>query len=727
MASFNDDYSYDERQKQTFKSLCYVEANAGTVIKRLADIEADELRPFHVDKNRPSKFDNRGRLYHDNIFPEGFLGVIDWTVEPKRDDPDNDFVPQPIREAQETPILIWPTPSTSDVEDVKERLKVGVRVNVKGKIRTLFVPKRSYQNLSYGLAYVEGAFCALEDCDCEDVDGETVWKLKPKTSFLPVFKISSCQTIEIKYLDKQFRFLNSLNLGTSIKDIAVKTPKEIALDVVNEKWPSVVNAAKELNRGDKQAIKKCFERLPVATIVEEIARRYKCSLEEAESYWEETRRYVDGWIEVEDGDIKAFIELLERNDELRERYYDFWLQQFENQLKEEEEKTKERREATKKELQNVCKQKERVEKERDALIEAQKRLIDETAALESECERKKNALRQIERELSEAIRREWSAAEENAAEFWAKKVVFSTETRRDGANQSDDGKNVRKSSLFTPGTVFRPLETGKIDRFPTAKILEKNLKRRVVSDCNEELEAFVLAAFELGEALILAGPCGERIVDALAAACCEGRRPGTLRCDGDWNEDAVAEAEAGDDEIILVKNALNSRWVDRWPDAVAESSKRWILTTPFEEDLTLLPKGFYNYFAPVLTEMFVVDVNCEDKPLAAGKSVPRDRSNEKIKEVKFNFDGESFGKMRASAFYCKRLEATLKRAYQIGTEILKLDEASQTRLTFLLGVAPFAFATGNLDVLREAFEWEKEKLDDNCRKTIRRLLGDAEE
>ena len=68
MASYYGDYFYDERQKQTFKSLCFVEANAGTVIKRLADVEADELRPFHVDKNRPPKFDNRGRLYHDNIF-----------------------------------------------------------------------------------------------------------------------------------------------------------------------------------------------------------------------------------------------------------------------------------------------------------------------------------------------------------------------------------------------------------------------------------------------------------------------------------------------------------------------------------------------------------------------------------------------------------------------------------------------------------------------------------
>ncbi len=722
MASYYGDYFYDERQKQTFKWLCFVEANAGTVIKRLADVEADELRPFHVDKNRPPKFDNRGRLYHDNIFTEGFLGIIDWTVAPKKDDPDNDFVFQPIREAQETPVLIWPTPSTSDVEEVKERLKVGVRVKAKGKMRTLFVPNRSYQNLGRGFARVEGALCALEDCDCEDVDGETVWKLKPETAFLPVYKISLRQTIEIKCLDKQFRFLNSLNLGTPNKNIAVKTPKEIALDVVNEKWPSVVNAAKELNRGDKQAIKKCFESLPVTTIVEEIARRCQCSFEEAETHWEETRRYVDGWIEVEDGDIKAFTELLERNDELRERYYNFWRQQFKNRLKEEEKKTSERREAAERELQNILDQSKRVEEEYNALKDKQKRLTDETAVLASECERKKNALRQIERELSEAIRREWSAAEENAAEFWAKKVVFSTETLRDGAKQCDDGKNVRKSSLFTPGVALS-VEAEKNDKLSFDKALAEHLEKQIESDFVEELAAFLIAGFTRREPspLILAGPCGDRVAEALAAV--RGRRPGTLRCNGDWNEDAVAQAANANDEIILVKNALNPRWVDRWPDAVAESSKRWILTTTFPEDLTLLPQGFYNYFTPVLTDILVGKVDGEE----AGESETWDSAEEETKGSKFKFDDKSFVKMRANSFYCNRLEETLKRAYQVGRKEFQFDDKSQTRLTLLFGVAPFAFATGNLDVLREAFEWEKEELDGKCRETIRRLLGDAEE
>ncbi|MBQ8286348.1 MAG: hypothetical protein IJZ10_08595 [Thermoguttaceae bacterium] len=579
MAIFND-HARNDRQEQTFKSLCCVEGIEGFSIRRLADVDENSgLRRFERQKEE-FPYSDWNHFYNGGSFEVGAVEIIQWKPEPNRNDPSKTFFR--LEKSKETPILVCPVPSARHVEEVKERLRVGVNVKTKGNVRALFVPSQFYQSLIRGLAYGEGALCTLEECDCKYINGETVWKLKPETAFLPVFKISSRQTIDIKCLNEEFCFVRFLDLGNPTKDIAVKTPKEIALDVLNEKWPSVVNAAKELTRGGKQPIKKCFESLPGTTIVEEIARRYKCSLEEAETHWEETRQYVDGWVEAEDADIKAFIKLLESNDELRERYYDFWRQQFENRLKEEEKKTSKRREAAEKELQNILDQSKRAEEEYNALKDKQKRLTDETAALASECERKKNALRQIERELSEAIRREWSAAEENAAEFWAKKLVFSTETRRDGANRSDDGKNVRKSSLFTPGTVFRPLETDKIDKLPPPKILEQNLKRRVVSDYNRELAAFAFSAFSRRQALILAGPCGERIAEALAAAC-GGRRPGTLRCDGDWNGDAVALAADGDDEIVLAKNALNPRWVDRWPDAVAESPKQWILTTPFRK------------------------------------------------------------------------------------------------------------------------------------------------
>ncbi|MBR4835356.1 MAG: hypothetical protein IKU86_13655 [Thermoguttaceae bacterium] len=255
--------------------------------------------------------------------------------------------------------------------------------------------------------------------------------------------------------------------------------------------------------------------------------------------------------------------------------------------------------------------------------------------------------------------------------------------------------------------------------------MAQNLKRRVQSDFYKELAAFLVAAVERREPLILAGPCCERIVDALAAAC-GGRRFGTLVCDGDWDGNAVAQAEDGDDEIVLVKNALHPRWVDRWPNAVAESSKSWILTTPFVEDLTLLPVGFYNYFAPLLTELLVDDANWEGKPLIAGKNVEFLRGGEK-KDDAFEVEGQSFAKMRASAFCVKRLTAMLRRARQIGTETLKFDATGPKRLTLLCGVAPFALATGNLEFLRETFQEEKTGLDAKCRETISRLLGDGDE
>lgn len=673
MENFNKN-EFGERQDETFESLCCVEGIEGYSIRRLADVDPDgDLRPFERGNERFA-FPAVNHFYNDGTFAFGSVGIIRWKAETNPKNPDEPIIR--LEASQETPIVVCPTPSTSNVKEVKERLKVGAPVSAAGNVRTLFIPSQTYQHLVRGATYVEGALCSLDECERENVDGETLWRLKPETASLPIYKITSQQTLDLKCLNAQYRFL-SLNLGTPIKHIDVKTTKEIVLDVARESWATAVNAAKDIVGGDKTDLEKCLNNMPAETIVEKIACRCDCSVDEAEKYWEETRLYVDGWLKAENEDIKAFVALLERNDEERERYRDFWLDRLWDEVDKEDEKTKARRDAAEKELRLLLEEKKRLEAERDALKAERNRLREEASS--------------------------------------------ASRTLQASAN---DGGARGRTPLFASGGAFRPIETDKREK-NSAEILAQNLKRRVQSDFYKELAAFLVAAVERREPLILAGPCCERIVDALAAAC-GGRRSGTLVCDGDWDGNAVAQAEDGDDEIVLVKNALHPRWVDRWPNAVAESSKSWILTTPFVEDLTLLPVGFYNYFAPLLTELLVDGANGERKPLIAGKNVEFFRGGEK-KDAAFEVEGQSFAKMRASAFYVKRLTTMLRRARQIGTETLKFDATSQTSLTLLCGVAPFALATGNLDVLRETFQWEKTGLDAKCRETISRLLGDGDE
>ncbi|MBQ8286347.1 MAG: hypothetical protein IJZ10_08590 [Thermoguttaceae bacterium] len=71
------------------------------------------------------------------------------------------------------------------------------------------------------------------------------------------------------------------------------------------------------------------------------------------------------------------------------------------------------------------------------------------------------------------------------------------------------------------------------------------------------------------------------------------------------------------------------------------------------EDLTLLPVGFYDYFAPLLTGLLVDGVNWDGKPWIAGKSVALDRSKKPGDDVgndEFTLDG----KTGASVFYDER-------------------------------------------------------------------------
>ena len=138
MASYYDDYFYDERQKQTFKSLCYVKSSDGSGIVRLADVAGNELRSFNKDQNRPQKFDNREVLYNkDSHFPVGFWGIIEWTVGPNNNDPRNDYV-NPVRKSQDTPILIVSRKSFQSVNFIKDKLKEGIKVSATGDFDILF-------------------------------------------------------------------------------------------------------------------------------------------------------------------------------------------------------------------------------------------------------------------------------------------------------------------------------------------------------------------------------------------------------------------------------------------------------------------------------------------------------------------------------------------------------------------------------------------------------------
>lgn len=118
------------------------------------------------------------------------------------------------------------------------------------------------------------------------------------------------------------------------------------------------------------------------------------------------------------------------------------------------------------------------------------------------------------------------------------------------------------------------------------------------------LAAFLYTAYVLRIPLLLAGPNGRDIADAVSAALF-GRTASTLRCEGAYDPGAVEEYTGEESQIIALLNPINTGWISHIPELTAVKDKLILAVHPFAEDLLIEPKGLYNYVVPVLTELFV--------------------------------------------------------------------------------------------------------------------------
>ncbi len=107
------------------------------------------MRPFHEERKRPRKFDNRGFLFNDGDFSDGFIGIIKWTVEPNNDDPYNDYVRK--FKTQEKSILIVSQKSFQSVNFIKEKLKEGIKVSAESRLAIL-LPSRDSERIGRRVA-----------------------------------------------------------------------------------------------------------------------------------------------------------------------------------------------------------------------------------------------------------------------------------------------------------------------------------------------------------------------------------------------------------------------------------------------------------------------------------------------------------------------------------------------------------------------------------------------
>lgn len=119
--------------------------------------------------------------------------------------------------------------------------------------------------------------------------------------------------------------------------------------------------------------------------------------------------------------------------------------------------------------------------------------------------------------------------------------------------------------------------------------------------------AFFYAACIEHQGLVLAGPYGESIANAVSAAIW-GQYPGILDCSVPYSHSLRAEMEADGNPALIVKNIFHNDWLVPLAEILQTGKKQVFLVHPFAEDLLIEPESFFGYAFPVLTDMLLETV-----------------------------------------------------------------------------------------------------------------------
>lgn len=135
--------------------------------------------------------------------------------------------------------------------------------------------------------------------------------------------------------------------------------------------------------------------------------------------------------------------------------------------------------------------------------------------------------------------------------------------------------------------------------------------------------------------LLLAGPGSRLIADALSTAL-ESRTADIVDLSSCDYQEALTSIKSCQGRVVLLENALMKPYLWTLLQAIRGEDLCMIVSTPFADELGLLPQGTFNYVTPLCTELLFEDGSHEnDKLFGAelGKDLSFDLDKKRTKKV----------------------------------------------------------------------------------------------
>lgn len=568
-------------------SLCGVitDYNGQKWLIRYADLSHNgRYYIFHRDEDVLPYFTNRDKIfYKDGPATDGFYGIWTWSATPNEKDPSKDYILSRYNtnlEAIEVVIIS----EASNLDALINLLKNGIEVPIHSR-RVMFsicISKGQYTGIlckAKELKMFNGITTFAEDC-----------------IEVPVYEFTSD---DILHLDNGFSFYGNAFAGLPSKLYHLKSPLDIVKDVVLSSISWATYKTRNVTHSEYRTFKDFLDGIPVDDITCKIQTVCRCSNPAAKNLLDEflqvVWKYVDG-DSLEDeiilSAVSASIDLQEKTKALIRTD---WETENERLLTEAQEKL----DSLEAELSSVA----------ASLTEARETLHKtrlEEKRLAGIITEKEKLAEDVEKAVAEKIQK----AQQNAADFIANMAfvggqsVHVTETETSAAvevlpkpvvapyhtsSASEDPNDLEAHHSWTDVIDTATFELGE------AGVAEKH---------RSGLAAFLCAAYIEKQPILLVGPNAIDIAQAFSAAV-TGHRYGMLCCEGNYNNQVIAEIGTNGEDIVIINNLLASGWMNRLPEILSRNDIFYVATHAYAEDIQVEPKSLYGFMLPLFSEFFV--------------------------------------------------------------------------------------------------------------------------
>lgn len=667
----------EDKMDKHWISLCKVnrpDKNRDIWMLRLADAVGGVLVAPYFDKQKEQIHDNRLFVFCDDGPTEpGRIGFWEWEEfesEPGRWKTTSTYM------EQASPVEVIVLDEVSNIEGVIMSLKSGLKIPSYAHGKIIFAAKND--------TGFEGVLCDTGESLLRQRNPELV-ALRDDIYTLPYYKLSKSDILEWKYEWESRKIYKYISLREPQKRIPIypisETIKNIFLSSMG--WP--IFKAQAILKNDYLKFREALASIPKESILERVADTYGISIQEAQTYVDEFLQMVEKYMTVEDVDSAVITRILSKHGGLWQKCndiaYNKWIADHANEVNTAQEELAV--------LQHKVAQAENdassaKEKHGDILREVAE-AQDDLCRLQAEIARYKI----LEKETVAAIREKIAGAQKNVAGFIADLSILLPQ-----ATSNESGWKYRHISAVYPEDEVGVSKDWKDELNELSQNLSYSLN--VEPDLATMLAAFLYSAHIHNAPILIAGPCGQDIANALSVSL-YADNAGQLMFGEQFDCDIADAVNNVNEHIVAAQNMFGKGWGDIIPQMLANSRKHIVWTHPYVEDLAIEPQGLYNYMLPVISECFVGTVSALE-PYAGKRSedfigyVPKDTHPLRI---------AAFKKLGISKALLRQLSRVISDAK------VMVDSPERAKdMEMLFGVMPICVLTGQLDVMREVLEAE---------------------